>query len=74
MGVIGVCVLWVGLGFVDAALGGFEGGGRAGGRLCGPVVDIPVVLIEEMVVLSELRGVHVLEAGGGEGGEEQVGF
>ncbi len=42
--------------------------------LRGPVVDVPVVLVEEEVVLFELLGRHVGEVGVGEGGEEEVTF
>lgn len=45
------------------------------GRLLrGPVVNIPVVLVEEQVVLLKLGRGHGLEMGLGEGGEDEVGF
>lgn len=53
-------------------------GGLAGGKgdvgLGGPVVNVPVVFVEEAVVFGELGGGHLGEVGGGEGGEEEVGF
>jgi hypothetical protein len=50
------------------------GDGSGGGFLRGPVVDIPVVFVEEGVELLELGGGHGAEVGVGEGGEEEVAF
>lgn len=61
-------------GRADAPLGRLLRRGRVGGGLRGPVVDVPVVFVEEEVVLLELGGGHGDEVGGGEGGEEEVGF
>lgn len=47
---------------------------RQGRLLSGPVVNVPVVFVEEEVVLLELFGGHGLEVGLGEGGEDEVGF
>ena len=49
-------------------------GGRIFGVLRGPVVDVPVLFEEELVVFLELGAVHLGEVVGGEGGEEEVGF
>ncbi len=52
-------------------------GGLARGRgrfLRGPVVDVPVVFVEEEVVLLELGRRHAAEVGVGEGGEEEIRF
>lgn len=65
--------------FVAAAAAEVLGGVR-GGRVCagdglvlrGPVVDVPVVLVEEQVVFCELGAGHAGEVRGGEGGEEEV--
>lgn len=48
--------------------------GGWGWFLCCPVVDIPVVFIEEEIILLELFRGHVWEMGIGEGGEEEVTF
>lgn len=40
----------------------------------GPVVDIPIVLVEEQVVLLELVKGHCSEVVVGEGGAEEIGF
>jgi hypothetical protein len=40
--------------------------------LCGPVVDVPVVLVKEKIVLLKLLGGHCLEVAIGEGGHEEV--
>ena len=40
----------------------------------GPVVNVPVVLVEEEVVLGEEVGGHGGEFGRDEGGEEEVGL
>lgn len=66
-----------GVGGARAALGdGRVGRGRVRRRrglaLRRPVVDVPVVLVEEQVVLVKLCGRHGGEVGGGEGGEEEV--
>lgn len=45
-----------------------------GGFLRGPVVNVPVIFVQKQVVLLELFGRHGAEVGGGEGGEDQVGF
>jgi hypothetical protein len=42
--------------------------------LGGPVVDIPVILVEKKVILAELGGGHRWKIDGGEGGEEEVRF
>ena len=56
-------------GAVAASLGwGLVRCGR--GRLGCPVVDVPVVFVEEVVVGVELGAGHVCEVGVGEGGEE----
>lgn len=50
-------------------------GGRS--RLLGlgsPVVDVPVILVEETIVFGHLGGCHGGEVRVGEGGEEEVGF
>ena len=61
-------------GAVAASLGGC-GGVRCGrGGLGRPVVDVPVVFVEEAVVGVELGPGHVCEVGVGEGGEEEVTF
>lgn len=39
-----------------------------------PVVDVPVVLVEERVKLLQLGGRHGAEVGVGEGGQEQIAF
>lgn len=39
-----------------------------------PVVDVPVVFVEEEVVFAHLGERHGGEVCGGEGGEEQIGF
>ena len=49
-------------------------GGRCGFVLGGPVVYVPVVFVEEEVVLCELGFGHGLEVFGCEGGEEEVAF
>lgn len=49
-------------------------GGKGDVGLGGPVVNVPVVFVEEAVVFGELGGGHLGEVGGGEGGEEEVGF
>ena len=49
-------------------------GGGGGGLLRCPVVDVPVVFVEEEVVLAELGVCHAGEVDGCEGGEEEVGF
>ena len=54
------------------ALGVGDGGGR--GLLRGPVVDVPVVFVEEGVELLQLGGGHGAEVGVGEGGQQQVAF
>ena len=42
------------------------------GLLGGPVVDVPVVLVEEEVVLVQELGAHRGQLGFGEGAEEEV--
>lgn len=56
------------------AVGNGRVGGRGGIVLGCPVVDVPVVFVEEEVVLGELGFGHGLEVFGGEGGEEEVAF
>ena len=59
----------VGGGVGALGVGGGEGGAAALGRLVrgrgrllrGPVVDVPVVLVEEAVVLLQLGGRHVTQ-------------
>jgi len=46
--------------------------GSRGGFLCGPVVDVPVVLVKEKVVLLKLLGGHGFEVAIGKGGHEEV--
>lgn len=55
---------------------GAAGGVRVGELLllCRPVVDVPVVLVEEEVVLVEEWTGECGQVRGGEGGEEEVGF
>lgn len=65
------------LGFGRSEIGacafGVRDGGRRGLLRC-PVVDVPVVLVEERVELLQLGGRHGAEVGVGEGGQEQVAF
>ncbi len=42
--------------------------------LSGPIVDIPIVLIQEEVVLLELLRRHLCKVGVCEGGEEEITF
>jgi hypothetical protein len=42
--------------------------------LRGPVVDVPVVFVEEGVELLQLGGRHGAEVGVGESGQQQVAF
>ena len=39
-----------------------------------PIVDIPIILVEEDIVLLQLRGGHLGEVVVREGGEEEVTF
>ena len=65
--------LGLGRGEIGARALGVGNRGR-GGFLRGPVVDVPVVFVEEGVELLQLGGRHGAEVGVGEGGEEQVAF
>lgn len=63
-------LLLVGLARCGSTLSGLLGRGCVCWGLGGPVVDVPVILVQEEVVLLELGGSHGREVGGGEGREK----
>jgi hypothetical protein len=56
----------------NCAFGRLQGGGH--GILCRPIVDVPVVLVEEKIILLQLFGRHSRKMDIGKVGQKEITF